>query len=201
MTTVVANTGFQGKSGRFYKAGVTLIDDAEDDYVAAPAYFDTFTGFFNEYPDAAGHGDGEALVLTSETPGWGQPTSRPLEDVLGTDNDAGGLGIQNIGTMLTYTDANDDNTLNVTDNVFGLGGTELVPSVVQSGEVDGKQRLELIGDALNDTKIGIAVEEGEKLGFFGAAPVTQPEVPAVPEVQDVVDALVALGLVTQSDPE
>lgn len=38
------------------------------------------------------------------------------------------------------------------------------------------------------------------LGFYGTAPVVQPVVPLTgPAVQDVIDSLVALGLVTQSD--
>ena len=39
-----------------------------------------------------------------------------------------------------------------------------------------------------------------KVGFFGAAPVVRPVVPlTTPDAQDVIDALVALGLITQSD--
>lgn len=39
-----------------------------------------------------------------------------------------------------------------------------------------------------------------QVGFFGATPVAQPVVPTtLPSVQDVIDALVALGLVAQHD--
>lgn len=39
-----------------------------------------------------------------------------------------------------------------------------------------------------------------KVGFFGTTPVTRPVVPLTsPTVQDVIDALVALGEITQSD--
>lgn len=39
-----------------------------------------------------------------------------------------------------------------------------------------------------------------KVGFFGSAPVVRPVVPlTTPTVQQVIDALIALGLVTQSD--
>jgi hypothetical protein len=37
-----------------------------------------------------------------------------------------------------------------------------------------------------------------RVGFFGTTGVTRPEVPASPTVQDVVDALKALGLITQA---
>lgn len=40
------------------------------------------------------------------------------------------------------------------------------------------------------------------LGFYGGTPATKPNIVLTdPEVQDVIDALVTLGLVTQSDPE
>lgn len=39
-----------------------------------------------------------------------------------------------------------------------------------------------------------------KIGFFGATPSARPVVPeTTPDAQDIIDALVALGLVTQSD--
>lgn len=39
-----------------------------------------------------------------------------------------------------------------------------------------------------------------KVGFYGTTPVTRPVVPeTTPDAQDVIDALVALGLITQSD--
>ena len=37
-----------------------------------------------------------------------------------------------------------------------------------------------------------------KVGFFGAAPVARPVIAASPTVQGVVDALKALGIVTQA---
>ena len=47
-------------------------------------------------------------------------------------------------------------------------------------------------------KIGTAITQ--KVGFFDAAPVVQQTVPTTtPTVQQVIDALVALGLVKQSD--
>lgn len=48
------------------------------------------------------------------------------------------------------------------------------------------------------TKIGTEVTQ--KLGFFNATPVVQQNVPLTsPTAQNIIDALVALGLVEQSD--
>ncbi len=44
----------------------------------------------------------------------------------------------------------------------------------------------------------LSVTNDAKVGFFGAAPVTRPQVPATPLPQDIVNALVALGLITQA---
>lgn len=57
---------------------------------------------------------------------------------------------------------------------------------------------------VNDSAGGVSgmlnVQSGGLLGFYGANPVTKPVVPmTVPTVQNVIDALVALGLVSQHD--
>ena len=44
----------------------------------------------------------------------------------------------------------------------------------------------------------LRIDEDSKIGFFGKAPAARPEVPASPTAQDVVSALVALGLITQA---
>lgn len=36
------------------------------------------------------------------------------------------------------------------------------------------------------------------VAFYGATPVARPVIPATPDAQDITDALVALGLVTQA---
>jgi len=41
-------------------------------------------------------------------------------------------------------------------------------------------------------------DSDSKVGFYGAVPVARPVIAATPTVQGVVDALVALGLVTQA---
>lgn len=37
-----------------------------------------------------------------------------------------------------------------------------------------------------------------KVGFYGAAPITRPVLPATPAAQDIADVLVSLGIVTQT---
>lgn len=50
------------------------------------------------------------------------------------------------------------------------------------------------------TGFRLCTSASQKLGFFGATPVVQQNVPATtPTVQQVIDALVALGLIEQSD--
>jgi hypothetical protein len=46
--------------------------------------------------------------------------------------------------------------------------------------------------------VALADATSARMGFFDATPVARPEVPATPTEQDIVDALVALGLVTQA---
>ena len=53
-------------------------------------------------------------------------------------------------------------------------------------------------DAQGSTGISVGGGSTDKVGFYGTGPVTRPNVPASPTVQDVVDALKTLGLITQS---
>lgn len=60
------------------------------------------------------------------------------------------------------------------------------------------------GPAGNGTELtgplSIGASATDTLGFYGVTPVVQQNVPlTTPTVQDVIDALVALGLVEQSD--
>ena len=63
----------------------------------------------------------------------------------------------------------------------------------------------MIGTSLNLNgndllEIDVLDHNGSTAGFFGTPPATQPVVPlTTPSVQNVIDALVALGLVSQSD--
>jgi hypothetical protein len=46
----------------------------------------------------------------------------------------------------------------------------------------------------------VEITSANKIGFYGATPVTKPVVPlTTPDVQDVINALIALGLIVQSD--
>lgn len=54
-------------------------------------------------------------------------------------------------------------------------------------------------DMLNkDGNAIIAITTDSKLGFFNTSPIVIPNIPAVSVPQDIVDALVALGLVTNT---
>lgn len=57
--------------------------------------------------------------------------------------------------------------------------------------------------AINGSTVGLTVGSAptDKLGFFGTAPIVRPTVVLTsPDAQDVIDALVALGLIAQADP-
>lgn len=79
----------------------------------------------------------------------------------------------------------------------GSGGAAIVQGGAPDGNVqlysgDGNQYVQLDNDGL---QVGAT-----KLGFFQGAAVSQPVVPlTTPQVQDAIDALVALGLVVQHD--
>lgn len=54
--------------------------------------------------------------------------------------------------------------------------------------------------AAQETSDGTLVgrNASSKVGFFGTAPVVRPQVAATPTAQGIVDALKALGIVTQA---
>lgn len=68
----------------------------------------------------------------------------------------------------------------------------------------GKSRIGDVTAAINGTVLEVndAAQSislaSTNLGFYGTAAVARPEVPASPTAQDIVDALVALGLITQA---
>lgn len=79
----------------------------------------------------------------------------------------------------TFADLNNHIRLGGT---FTGGATDTFVNITATGNV------ELGTDATNT------------LGFYGTAGVVQPVVPmTTPDAQDIIDALVALGLVSQSD--
>lgn len=56
--------------------------------------------------------------------------------------------------------------------------------------------------AAQETEDGTLVGRNStsKVGFYGTAPVTRPNVPlTTPDADDIITALLALGLITQSD--
>lgn len=84
-----------------------------------------------------------------------------------------------------------------------LDGTGNELQVVSNGDIfiNAETGLFLGGNDQNAT-IGMDPDgiqiSALAIGFFGSFPVNRPEVPASPTVQDLVDALVALGLITQA---
>ena len=91
-------------------------------------------------------------------------------------------------------DAND------TVNVEGNGNATLNHRAIVAGT--GLATVSLSAEGTGGTAFVKVVADATsaRMGFFDSAPVARPEVPAVPLAQDIVDALVALGLVTQAAP-
>lgn len=90
---------------------------------------------------------------------------------------------------------------NWVDELDGGGSVDLSNYVGEIVDISGTTSLHIGGNSNNATvelsSDGIALA-AEAMGFFGSFPIARPEVPASPTVQDVVDALVALGLITQA---
>lgn len=80
------------------------------------------------------------------------------------------------------------------------GGDAANGAVFQSQDGNSAAIIENSGILLTST-VGVSVgSTGDLAGFFGAAPIVRPVVPlTTPLPQDIIDALVALGLVSQSD--
>jgi hypothetical protein len=84
------------------------------------------------------------------------------------------------------------------NDLIGVGGMTLDAAVdldFNTGNIVGLDQIDMTGDINMGGRLN---HDGSHVGFYGKAPVTRPEVPAIPLAQDVVDALVALGLITQA---
>jgi hypothetical protein len=83
-------------------------------------------------------------------------------------------------------------------SLSGRGDTQFQTRAAGASFSVSNQNGQLLLTAINDlVSVGIS---GGNVGFFGTSPVAQPVVPlTVPTVQNVIDALVALGLVAQHD--
>lgn len=109
------------------------------------------------------------------------------------------------GVVITPTDS-EETALDVESQATGV--TEVVCVKTGLGELlklfgDGSVLLQQPGSSVilyvdSSGNIQIGKTDGE-LGFFGAETTAKPEVPASPTVQDVVDAFVELGLISQAE--
>lgn len=73
----------------------------------------------------------------------------------------------------------------------GFGSNNIILSVHNDDRV--------FADIVKLDSTGVTVgNTGAAVGFFGGTPAAQPQVPASPDAQDIVDALVALGLISQA---
>lgn len=113
-------------------------------------------------------GTGGVAAVDIPTPGLGA--------VLTVDNDAGGQDIDNLGNLNLDGSGGIDT---------GGGGIATGAGTITTTQLKGTSNAIVFGDA-NDT-----------LGFFNGSAVAKPSVPMTPTPQDIVDALVTLGLVSQ----
>lgn len=135
-------------------------------------------------------------------------TTPTLAAVLTAGNDGGSVGMENAGEIQT-----DDNGLILGTSSLGkVGGGSLdfsaapiLAQLIAAGAVVKLEEnvidLSAIG---NDSTVRIentgTPSFTSKLGFFDTPPVARPVVPlTTPDAQDVIDALVALGLIVQHD--
>lgn len=138
-----------------------------------------------------------------------------VDSTLGAENVTvtGGVTIEPSATAIDALFVSVDDPTDYQNAFVGKAGGTSFFSVDGAGELFIKaldpdaQPLTVIGDPAGTTPIAkfkhaaadvLVIGPAEALGFFGTAAVAQPEVPAIPTPQDIVDALVTLGLVTQA---
>lgn len=122
-----------------------------------------------------------------------------LAAVLGEGSNGGGVGMSNTGQIDTGgDDVNTNGGAIDTDggNIGTNGGTVNVKAGhLKTGSTGSVQTALVEAESAAGLTVGAAFST---LGFFGASTVNRPEVPAIPTPQDIVDALLALGLVQQA---
>lgn len=79
----------------------------------------------------------------------------------------------------------------------GVAAFDVSTWTARLGDLDGQANSTLL--TVDDDAETIQCD-ATNIGFFGTSAVPRPEVPATPTAQDVVDALVTLGLITQAAP-
>lgn len=162
-------------------------------------------------PSTAGKSEGDVLALDSELEAdWAAPSggSQTLAEVLAAGSDGDGGGMTNTGVITTGGGdvSAEGGDISSGGGLITSGGGNVESS---GGDFDSNGGDLLVGaGALRfgsafriNSDATIAGTSGA--AFLGnvaavAAGGTKPEVPASPTEQDIVDALVALGLVTQA---
>jgi hypothetical protein len=152
--------------------------------------------------------DADGLVITN----LGAPvdpddaaTKEYADGIAGFDPTESGAGAQTRTLSLTSTDGQS------TQNVLTAAATTAVTNIkAESSGAEAAVNLQPVGEGGSPavtvhTVDGIGLDGttwlyGPLIGFYGTEPIAVPEVPAAPLPQDIVDALVALGLVTQAAP-
>lgn len=173
---------------------------------------------FTDGTDQPGSGSG-GLAFT----GWTEDDNDPADVVsnggsldLGNATDACGTLTLDDGTNATRVDAAAINVSGDTGDEqyrIGIGGGFSstppvgVPGFSVSTDASGTIALDCGGLSIvnpsviqDDDGDNIILIDTNKLGFFNTPAISKPTVPlTVPTVQDVIDALVAYGLLIQSD--
>lgn len=159
--------------------------------------------------------DLELGEFIDEEAGGGGGGSQTLAQVLAEGADANGVQITNLGgfTLDGFNDVDFSgaNALNAGTWNGGLDSTEDIKANGRNIEqvanitfdgTSGDLNLDSGGivGAFNVEIDGALNHDGTTVGFYGTTPITKPTVVlTTPSVQDVIDALVALGLIAQSD--
>jgi hypothetical protein len=151
-------------------------------------------------------GDGYAPHAPSE---GGSGVAVPLSvtngdslEVLAIGEDGGTTHRMTSGESFTVNVAAEDvdhayNVIDVDESFLKINLSQYFSTQFALQSRGSSDRRLILAGYNSDDEIVIGFATG-KVGFFDTPGVTRPEVPASPTVQDVVDALKALGLITQA---
>lgn len=184
--TYTKNRGDQAAAGSveiLSKRGVSLADEELDE-----------NGSYEVAIDAQ---EGEVTVVETITGvvARSYPVSVSRGSTTDTSRDIGYVGPSAGGSVdLTAYVGNVDAWASDADGVIVMYAGEGGEAQIRLDGAAGSATLENT-EGTNSIKV-----DATGIGFFAHATAARPEVPATPDAQDVVDALVALGLVTQAAP-
>lgn len=157
--------------------------------------------------DSAGQNSGDLTIATGSDSGGGDSGNITIKTGTAIDGDNGG----NSGEIAIRAGGNDTadsqgGAVNISGGTGRTGGGSVVIApgartvsgshgTVQVYSADSNQGLEVNNSGVNvNDKLAVA----GNVGFYGTAPVARPNIDMTPTAQEIVDALVLLGLVTQS---